>query len=126
MTYDSVERLKEAIDELREGYKQLRNHLKNRDEPLVDFVEETIGNQSQLIEEIEESDKTRERLKNEASERWPEWMDELESLRDDAESLLRNRLQSVDSEIESLDKNLEMMGKYKQDSENNYFLDEKF
>jgi uncharacterized coiled-coil DUF342 family protein len=126
VTYDSVERLKEAIDELREGYKQLRNHLKNRDEPLVDFVEETIGNQSQLIEEIEESDKTRERLKNEASERWPEWMDELESLRDDAESLLRNRLQSVDSEIESLDKNLEMMGKYKQDSENNYFLDEKF
>jgi len=126
VTYDSVERLKEAIDELREGYKQLRNHLKNRDELLVDFVEETIGNQSQLIEEIEESDKTRERLKNEASERWPEWMDELESLRDDAESLLRNRLQSVDSEIESLDKNLEMMGKYKQDSENNYFLDEKF
>lgn len=125
MTFDSPERLKEGIDELRQSYEQLRSHLKNRDDVSVDFIEETIYKQSEIIEKMGQSSEAREQLKTRAPDRWDERMDELRTLRDEAESLLQDRLRAVDSELESIDRNLEVMDRYKQDGENNYYLDEK-
>ncbi len=116
--------MEEAIYELRDGYEQLHSHLKNRDELSVDYIEETIKHQSRIIENIENSSETRERLKNKKGGHWEDWIDELQSLREQVENLLRDRLQSVDSKLEALDKNLEVMDKYKQDGESNYYLDE--
>ena len=124
MTFDSVQDLKEVVGELREGYEQLISHLRNRDEIQVDFIEETIERQTELIDEIERSQDGREKLKNQAPDQWDARKDELQSLRSKAEKLLKERLQDLDSQLDSLDKNLEVMEKYKTDGENNYYLDE--
>lgn len=124
VTSDSVQGLKKVVDELREGYEQLISHLSNRDEIQVDFIEETIERQTELIEEIERSQDGREKLKNQAPDQWDAQKEELQSLRSKAETLLKERLQDLDSQLDSLDKNLEVMEKYKTDGENNYYLDE--
>jgi chromosome segregation ATPase len=124
VTFDSVQGLKKVVDELREGYEQLISHLRNRDEIQVDFIEETIEQQTELIDEIERSQDGREKLKNQEPDQWDARKEELQSLRDKAETLLKERLQDLDSQLDSLDKNLEVMEKYKTDGENNYFLDE--
>jgi chromosome segregation ATPase len=124
VTFDSVQGLKKVVDELREGYEQLISHLRNRDEIQVDFIEETIEQQTELIDEIERSQDGREKLENQEPDQWDARKEELQSLRDKAETLLKERLQDLDSQLDSLDKNLEVMEKYKTDGENNYFLDE--